>query len=164
MTKQDFYNLDSHKNMSKTISSGYQENLQGKTLRIYSYLLTHTEAGIRELQRNLGLSSSNVVTHHIKKLIEYGLIKQNSETNKYIVVKEVKIGVLSLYTRFGRYLIPKNLFLLTFFCTMTLMYIALIIVPNGILTHGDLFFLSSTIVGVIFLIKSSYDIWRLKPL
>ncbi|MFX0209992.1 MAG: hypothetical protein ACFFDT_28685, partial [Candidatus Hodarchaeota archaeon] len=86
------------------------------------------------------------------------------ENNKYTVVKEVRIGVLSLYTRFGRYLIPKNLFLLTFFCSMTLMYIALIIIPNGLLTHGDLFFLSSTLVGVIFLLKSSYDIWRLRPI
>ena len=156
-------NSNSH-NISETVNSVYQEDLQGKTLRIYSYLLTHSEAGIRELQRNLGLSSSNVVTHHIKKLIEHGLITQNSENNKYTVVKEVRVGVLSLYTRFGRYLIPKNLFIITFFCSMTLMYILLIIIPNGILTHGDLFFLSSTIVGVIFLLKSSYDIWRLKPI
>ncbi|MFW9903812.1 MAG: winged helix-turn-helix domain-containing protein [Candidatus Thorarchaeota archaeon] len=153
---------DSH-NMSETENPLYLD-LQGKTLRIYSYLLTHSEAGIRELQRNLGLSSSNVVSHHIKKLIKQGLVTQNSKNNKYTVVKEVRIGVLSLYTRFGRYLIPKNLFLLTFFCSMTLMYIALIIIPNGLLTHGDLFFLSSTIVGIIFLLKSSYDIWQLKPI
>jgi DNA-binding transcriptional ArsR family regulator len=161
MIKENNY-TDFH-NMSETENPVYLD-LQGKTLRIYSYLLTHSEAGIRELQRNLRLSSSNVVTHHVKKLIEQGLIEQNSENNKYTVVKEVRVGVLSLYSRFGRYLIPKNLFLLTFFCCMTLMYIALIIIPNGILTHGDLFFLSSTIVGVIFLLKSSYDIWRLKPI
>jgi len=164
MIKKESNSIDSHNNISETVNSVYQEDLQGKTLRIYSYLLTHSEAGIRELQRNLGLSSSNVVTHHIKKLIEHGLITQNSENNKYTVVKEVRVGVLSLYTRFGRYLIPKNLFIITFFCSMTLMYIALIIIPNGILTHGDLFFLSSKIVGVIFLLKSSYDIWRLKPI
>lgn len=153
---------DSHI-MTETENPVYLD-LQGKTLRIYSYLLTHSEAGIRELQRNLGFSSSNVVTHHIKKLKEQGLVTQNSENNKYTVVKEVRIGVLSLYTRFGRYLIPKNLFLLTFFCSMTLMYIALIIIPNGLLTHGDLFFLSTSFVSVIFLLKSSYDIWRLKPI
>ncbi|MFX1507140.1 MAG: winged helix-turn-helix domain-containing protein [Promethearchaeota archaeon] len=150
-------------NMSETENPVYLD-LQGKILRIYSYLLTHSEAGIRELQRNLGFSSSNVVTHHIKKLKEQGLVTQNSENNKYTVVKEVRIGVLSLYTRFGRYLIPKNLFLLTFFCSMTLMYIVLIIIPNGLLTNGDLFFLSTSFVGVIFLLKSSYDIWRLKPI
>jgi DNA-binding HxlR family transcriptional regulator len=164
MTKKEIIHPNSSKNISKTINSEYQESLQGKTLRIYCYLLAHTEAGIRELQRNLGLSSSNVVTHHIKKLIKQGLIEQNSVTNKYKVLKEVKIGVLSLYTRLGRYLIPKNLFLTTFFCTMTIMYVVLIIVPNGIITHGDLFFLSSTMIGVIFLLKSSYDIWRLKPI
>ena len=153
---------DSH-NMAETENPVHLD-LQGKTLKIYSYLLTRSEAGIRELQRNLGLSSSNVVTHHIKKLKEQGLVTQNSENNKYMVVKEVRIGVLSLYTRFGRYLIPKNLFLVTFFCSMTFMYVLLIIIPNGLLTHGDLFFLSSTIIGIIFLLKSSYDIWRLKPI
>lgn len=164
MTKKENNYLNSNKNMSKTLSSEYQESLQGKTLRIYSYLLAHTEAGIRELQRNLGLSSSNVVTHHIKKLIDHGLIEQNSVTNKYTVVKEVRIGVLSLYTRFGRHLIPKNLFLTTYFFSMTLMYVVLIILPNGIITHSDLFFLSTTIVGIFFLLKSSYDIWQLKPI
>ncbi|MFX0210414.1 MAG: winged helix-turn-helix domain-containing protein, partial [Candidatus Hodarchaeota archaeon] len=69
-------------NMAETENPVYLD-LQGKTLRIYSYLLTHSEAGIRELQRNLGLSSSNVVTHHIKKLKEQGLVTQNSENNKY---------------------------------------------------------------------------------
>jgi predicted DNA-binding transcriptional regulator len=164
MIKEEIDHSISTESISKIKSSEYQRSLQGKTLRIYSYLLTHNEAGIRELQRNLGLSSSSVVTHHIKKLIEQGLIRQNPETNKYTVVKEVRIGVLSLYTRFGRYLIPTNLFLTTFFFSMTIMYVALIIVPNGILTRGDLFFLSTTIIGVLFLLKSSYDIWQLKPI
>ncbi|MFX0174255.1 MAG: winged helix-turn-helix domain-containing protein [Candidatus Hodarchaeota archaeon] len=164
MTQKEINYLHSNKNQSKIISSEYQESLQGKTLRIYSYLLTHTEAGIRELQRNLGISSSNVVTHHIKKLVEIGLIKQNSGTNKYTVVKEVRIGVLSLYTRLGRFLIPNNLFLSTFFFSMMLIYVILIIVPNGLITQADLFFLSTTIVGIIFLIKSSYDIWQIKPI
>ncbi|MFX0124364.1 MAG: winged helix-turn-helix transcriptional regulator [Candidatus Hodarchaeota archaeon] len=164
MMKKEIIHSNSKTSTSKTTSSEYQENLQGKTLQIYSYILTHTEAGIRELQRNLGLSSPNVVTHHIKKLIDQGLIEQNVVTNKYTVVTEVKIGVLSLYTRFGRYLIPKNLFLITFFCSMAIMYVLLIIIPNGFITHGDLFFLSTTLIGIIFLLKSSYDVWRLKPI
>jgi len=67
-------------------------------------LLTKNRANpltIRELQEELGLSSTSVVAHHIKQLEKKGLLKRNpSNTKDYIVVEEedsVRITYLNVY-------------------------------------------------------------------
>lgn len=142
----------------------YQEILKGKTFKIYCYLLISGQAGIREIQRELGFSSPNIVTHHLKKLLENNLVHQNTAHGKYEVKREIKTGVMSLYTRFGRFLIPQNAFLLAFFLTMTISYILFIIVPRGSLIPADGFFMTLSLAGIIFFIFQMEKIWRMKPL
>lgn len=141
-----------------------QEILRGKTFKIYWYLLSQGEAGTRELQRKLGFSSPNVAVHHLKKLVNVGLIQQNPAHGKYEIKKEVRTGVLSLYTRVGRYLIPQNLFLLTFFFSMTLCYFFFIVIPRGSLLPEDILFLIVSVTGMAFLVQQTQKIWGLKPL
>ncbi|MHA2364841.1 MAG: winged helix-turn-helix domain-containing protein [Candidatus Hodarchaeales archaeon] len=144
--------------------TSHQELLKGKTFKIYWYLLTHGETGIRELQRNLDFSSTNLVSHHLKKLIDANLVKQNPDHGKYEIKQEIKTGVLSLYTRVGRYLIPQNMFLFAFFLTMTVCYIVFLILSRGKIIPEDTFFLLITLIGMSFFLRQTLKIWRLKPL
>ena len=56
------------------------DTLRGTTLKVYRYLFKLGEpAGIRDIQRALGLSSSSVAEYHVKKLLQSGLIKEDHE-------------------------------------------------------------------------------------
>ncbi|MFW9991126.1 MAG: hypothetical protein ACFFD4_03620 [Candidatus Odinarchaeota archaeon] len=141
-----------------------QDFLQGKAFKIYWYLLINGETGVRELQRQLGFSSPNIVTHHIKKLVEAELVWQNPVHGKYEVKQEVKTGILTLYLRVGRFLIPQQVFLLVFFFTMVISYVLLILVPRGAIIVEDIFFLVIAITGIVFIIRQAIKVWQLKPL
>ncbi|MFX0087511.1 MAG: hypothetical protein ACFFAU_17810, partial [Candidatus Hodarchaeota archaeon] len=83
--------------------------LQGTTLNIYWFLLTHTEgfAGIREIQKALKLSSPGLVSYHINNLISVGIVAKNEETDKYYVKEEIKSGILGYYFRLGHRVVPR---------------------------------------------------------
>ncbi|TFF68303.1 ArsR family transcriptional regulator, partial [Candidatus Thorarchaeota archaeon] len=50
------------------------KSLKGKTLRVYWYMLRHTEPmTAREIQRGTRLSSPSLSMHHLEKLKDCGL-------------------------------------------------------------------------------------------
>lgn len=101
-----------------------ESNLKGKTLLVYWYLLRSPEfkAGVREIQRSLGFSSPSVAVHHLNKLQDLGLVRKTG-TGDYVLVQEVKVGILKFFTRLGRFLVPRYLFYSVFFTTMLIMYV-----------------------------------------
>ena len=85
------------------------ELLQGKTLKIYWYLLTNDFRSVREIQRDLKFSSPSIVSYHIAKLVESGLVSKETNDN-YKVIDTVKTGIIGLYVKFGRIMIPRMFF------------------------------------------------------
>ena len=144
--------------------SEFQELLRGKTFKTYWYLLLHKEGGVREIQRNLGFSSPNIVSHHLRKLVDADIVWQNPENGKYEVKREVKTGVLSLYVRVGRHFIPRNVFVFTSFLLLTVLYILFVILTRGSIVFGDFLFFGVSLLGLGFLGMETWKIWRLKPL
>jgi hypothetical protein len=58
--------------------------LNGTTLEVYRFLLTHGEpAGPREIMRSLELSGPSVSSFHLQKLERMGLIRKNEATGLY---------------------------------------------------------------------------------
>jgi hypothetical protein len=51
-----------------------------------------------------------------------GLVEK-TVTNEYVLVSEVKTGLLRFFTRLGRFLIPRYLFYSVWFTTMLISYI-----------------------------------------
>jgi len=100
--------------------------LKGKTLLVYWFMLRspRSTVGVREVQRALGFSSPSVAAHHLEKLISLGLVEKKL-TGEYILKKEVKVGVLRLFTRLGRFMVPRFLFYSTWFSTMLVAYLIL---------------------------------------
>jgi hypothetical protein len=86
-----------------------KEILTGTRLDVYQFILTSNKpVGTRETARGLGLSSPSIAQHHLVRLDEMGLIKR--KLGGYVVSKIV----LQNHVKLNRFLIPRNLFYLTF--------------------------------------------------
>lgn len=111
---------------SKTSSdlAHIESQLKGKTLIVYWHMLRSpgSHAGVREIQRALKLSSPSVAAHHLDKLVSLGLADKTG-TGEYYLTQEVKVGLLRLFTRMGRFLVPRYLFYSVWFSTMLLVYL-----------------------------------------
>jgi hypothetical protein len=84
-----------------------EHKLQGRTLQVYLYLLKKSQpVGIRELQRDLGLSSPSVAEYQIVKLVELG-IAQKDVYGQTRLVKKVKVKALNQYMEIGPRIIPR---------------------------------------------------------
>lgn len=149
-----------------SMSHEVEELLKGKTLQIYWYLLTHQEgsAGIREIQKDLKIPSPSTVSYHINKLVQINLVSQSETTGKYFVKSEVKNGIMSLYIKIGRRMIPRMLFYLSFFSIGSFLSILFILFRGKELNTIDLLFLVFSLSAVIIFIFETYKIWKMKPL
>ncbi len=135
--------------------------LKGKTLIVYWYLLqqpTHT-VGIREVQRALGFSSPSIAVHHLEKLQDLGLIRKKG-TGEYVLQEEVKVGILSFFTRMGRFLVPRYLFYSVLFSTMLTAY--LILWTSGRVAPSFYALVFGLIAVTIFWLET-IRLWRAKP-
>lgn len=103
-----------------------ESKLRGKTLLVYWHLLRSPgfKVGARGVQRSLGFSSPSIAVHHLSKLEDLGLVRKTG-TGEYVLVQEVKVGLLRFFTRLGRFLIPRYLFYSVWFSTMLVAYLAL---------------------------------------
>ncbi len=139
--------------------------LQGKTLQVYWFLLENNQAGIREIQKGLNLSSSGLVAYQINKLVNAGLIAKDKTTDKYFVNQKVQSGILSFYIRFGTYLIPRvSLYLITFILGFFIFIIYSLIYGDAFITQlGSVLFLLLLIIGSITYGYESMKINQLKP-
>jgi len=134
--------------------------LKGRTMSVYALLLSRGDMGVREVQRELGFSSPSLALHHLTKLTELDLVKKDAD-GVYSVTKTVRVGSLSLFIKFGSWLLPRFVFLGTLFTGMLIVYLFffLSLPPTG----GDLMFLSLSIIAIVLVFYESRRIWILKP-
>ena len=151
--------------MSKTPNESnlaiLESQLKGKTLIVYWYLLqqpSHT-VGIREVQRTLGFSSPSIAVHHLEKLQDLGLVEKKG-TGEYVLVEEVKVGILRFFTHIGRFLVPRYLFYSVLLSTMLITYLMLCYWGQILPSFYALMF--GLIASVIFWIETM-RLWRAKP-
>ncbi|MEM0091789.1 MAG: winged helix-turn-helix domain-containing protein [Saccharolobus sp.] len=86
------------------------EELTGTSKRIYYYLIKQKKpVGIRKIQKDLNLSSPSIVSYHLKKLMEEGLVKEVEDG--YIVTKVI----IEDYIKLKNTIIPRSVFLASFF-------------------------------------------------
>ncbi len=101
--------------MSKNQNSDFERKLQGRTLNVYLYLQRKREpSGIREVQRDLGLSSPSVADYQVEKLVEMGLAARDTHGRVYIT-KHVRVKALQSYVSLGNHTVPRLAFYATIF-------------------------------------------------
>ncbi|GAJ19227.1 unnamed protein product, partial [marine sediment metagenome] len=61
---------------ANNIEGNREKVLQGKTLQVYWYILTHNRAGVREIQKALKMVSSGTVSYQLNKLVKAGIISK----------------------------------------------------------------------------------------
>ena len=129
-------------------------------MSVYSLLLSSGEMGVREIQRSLGFSSPSLALHHLTKLSELDLVEKDID-GIYSVKRTIRVGSLSLFIKFGTRLLPRFLFLGTFFSAMLVVYLA--IFASWPLTGGDIMFISMSLIAISLSFYETRKIWLLKP-
>ncbi|MFW9888245.1 MAG: winged helix-turn-helix domain-containing protein [Candidatus Thorarchaeota archaeon] len=137
-----------------------EELLKGRTMSVYSLLLTRDKMGVREIQRELGFSSPSLSKHHLTKLEEAGLVTKNAH-GEYSVARTVRVGSLTLFVRIGKRFLPRFAFLATLFTGMLIIYLALYceFPPRG----EDIMFIAMGLIAVLMSLYESYRLLMLKP-
>ncbi|MCK4848887.1 MAG: winged helix-turn-helix transcriptional regulator, partial [Candidatus Heimdallarchaeota archaeon] len=96
----------------------YETAIKGTTLDVYFFLLRKKEsAGVREVQRTLGLSSPSVSSYHLEKLEALEVIRRNRFGN-YEISKKIDIGALNQFIIIRNFTLPRFLFYAVFISIM----------------------------------------------
>lgn len=138
-----------------------ESHLRGKTLLVYLFMLrSHgSSVGVREVQRALGFSSPSVAAHHLEKLCSLGLVEKTVR-GEYLLVREVRVGVLRFFARLGRFMVPRFLFYSVWFTTMLIFY--LVFYGHNLSIHNIVAIIFGTLACVILWIET-IRLWVEKP-
>jgi parallel beta-helix repeat protein len=150
---------------TKPLNINQEKVLQGKTLQVYWYILTHNRAGVREIQKSLNFSSPGTVSYQINKLLEAGIISKDDKSGKYHVNEELKKGILGFYTHIGFLMIPRFSLYLIINVLGFIGYIifASIYGDKFITNPGSILLLIFLIFGTAIFIFESIKVWRTRP-
>ena len=89
------------------MASSAQKRLTGTTWDVYLSVLASGEPiGVRDVWRNLNLSSPSLAQYHINKLLGMKLIEQTAE-GKYRASEEEQLYALRSFIRLRGRLIPR---------------------------------------------------------
>jgi len=135
--------------------------LRGKAWKVYWFLLKNgNPVGVREVQRSLHFSSPSIAYHHLEQLRELGLVQKQEVGGHYVLVGEVKIGVLRHYVKLGKLLFPRYFFYAVF---STVFYVAFLLLLLQGFNRENLFIITfGAIVCAVFWYEA-YRVWSMRP-
>ena len=87
------------------------------TLRVYLFMLKTRVSSSRDVQKALNFSSPTLAQHHLEKLGKFGLVSKNYDGS--YKVKSKSFGILRLYVRSGRWIVPRTIFFVIIFGILT---------------------------------------------
>ncbi len=137
-----------------------ESELKGKTLLVYMHMLKKPgdAVGVRKVQRELGFSSPSVSSYHLNKLQDLGLIE--NVHGDYMLVRDIKVGVLRQFITFGGVMLPRYLFYAVLMTTMLITYLF----QSSLLPTRETF--TTIIMGLVpnvILWYETIKIWRDRP-
>ena len=143
--------------------------LQGKTLIIYWTLLKSPEPmGIRELQRQLNLSSPSLVSYHIKKLEELHLIDK-TQIGAYFVIRKdniLELKDLIIFRLLDKtWAVPRMFFYALVYTILFICFIPIFIIGDNLLiTNSFIFALIFGVLGMFFFWYETIKAYKGLPL
>jgi predicted DNA-binding transcriptional regulator len=145
--------------MASSDSMAHEEylaaQLKGNTLRVYIYVLKSTgKVGVREVQRALRFSSPTLAVYHLDKLVGLGVLEK--KLGEYLLVKEVKVGILKQFIKVGGLVLPRYLFYATMFTTLLTLYLVYLTISDQA-TFSIIF---AVVFGILGSIISWYETAR----
>jgi len=125
------------------------DSVKGTTLKVYRYVYRSKGAvRVNDVQRGLGLSSPSVAEYHIKKLVGFGLLRE--EGGGYVVDKVIWSNIV----RFRRTSVPVQTAYAAFFAAALAVMLTLFR-PSSI-SAGYFFTLLVVSVGVLLSLYEAY--------
>ena len=127
------------------------KTLTGRTLMVYFFLLNKKLIGVRELQRQLNLSSPSVAKYHLEKLEDLDLVENRNGI--YHLNKKANLPVLTSWILIGRQLLPKVMFAAIFFTTLFFGYLIFV---YSYWNKDSMFVI---LIGILLLIYLWFDVY-----
>ena len=147
--------------MSSNSETDIEYALRGKAWKVYWFLLKNgAPVGVREVQRALRFSSPSIAFHHLEQLRELGLVEKHEVGSHYVLVGQIKIGVLKHYVKLGKLLFPRYFFYALFSTLFYALYLLLMV--NSFTRDNVFIILFGAIVCGIFWYEA-YRVWGMKP-
>ena len=136
--------------------------LRGNTLQVYLCIVKNRQTmGIREIQRKLEFSSPALAVYHLEKLEKLHLVEKTA--NGYVLVKEVKVGVLAQVIKFGDLLLPRHVFYVALFSTLFVIYLIFGWLNNSLVFDiKDIFILLMGSTAISIMTYECIRIWKQK--
>jgi predicted transcriptional regulator len=148
-------------NEENELPINYETAIKGTTLDVYFYLLRKKgPAGVREIQRGLGLSSPSVSSYHLEKLESLGVIRKNRFGN-YEIAKKVDIGALNQFILVGNFTLPRFLFYAVFISILFGGYLVFFVTLP--LSTGEVFAILFGFIGTIICWIETFLSWKNRP-
>ena len=135
--------------------------LRGKAWKVYWLLLKNGEpVSVREVQRALHFSSPSIANPHLEQLRELGLVQKQEIGGHYVLVSQVKIGVLKHYVKLGKLLFPRFFFYALF---TTVFYLAYVMFLVTAFNRDNLFIImfGAIVCGIFW--YEAYRVWGMRP-
>jgi DNA-binding transcriptional ArsR family regulator len=136
-----------------------ESELRGNTLRVYWMLLRSksNSVGVREVQRQLSFSSPALASYHLSRLVELGLVEEKN--GEYYLIREVRVGVLRQFTKFGSVMLPRYVLYATMWTTLFSYFLTQLRDMNFYSTFAFIFGL----LGTIIFWYETLRVWRQRP-
>jgi DNA-binding transcriptional ArsR family regulator len=156
-----FYDVEGFNRLDGTGELELEYSLRGKAWKVYWFLLKNgAPAGVREVQRALHFSSPSIAFHHLEQLRELGLVAKQEIGGQYVLVSEVKIGVLRHYVKLGKLLFPRFFFYALF---TTIFYVLYLVVMVHSFTRDNLFIITFGAIACAIFWYEAQRVWGMRP-
>ena len=129
--------------------------VKGNTLKVYLFLLRHGPSELRDIQREIGLSSASLASYHLSRLSEMGFVTQD-EYGRYVAVKESSYKVLEGYSRMGPTIVPQLFFFALLFTILTAFFSYEVLFASGSIVF--VLVISAAMVAVLW--YETVRLWR----
>ena len=135
------------------------KHLHGRTLMIYFVVLNKKSVGVRELQRQLDLSSPSVAKYHLDKLVNLNLV--DNRNGIYHLNKKADLPALTSWVLIGKFLLPRVIFAAIFF---TLLFIGYLLFIYSFWNKDSLFVILFGVVVLLYVWLEVYFHFKNKPI
>jgi hypothetical protein len=129
-----------------------ERKLQDRTLQVYLYLQKKKEpSGVREIQRDLCLSSPSVAEYQIEKLAGMGIVSRDSY-GRVVLARKVKVKAMESHVSLGRFSVPRLAFYAAIFSAVAVLY--------GIFDGGSLYGVAVPAAAAAVLWAEARKMWK----
>ncbi|KKL84283.1 hypothetical protein LCGC14_1966290 [marine sediment metagenome] len=135
------------------------KHLHGRTLMIYFVVLNKKSVGVRELQRQLDLSSPSVAKYHLEKLVNLNLV--DNRNGIYHLNKKADLPALTSWVLIGKFLLPRVIFAAIFF---TFLFIGYLLFIYSFWNKDSLFVILFGVVVLLYVWLEVYIHFKNKPI